>query len=168
MNDILRRIIEDPYSLEVTCDQFRKAGHQIIVTTGVFDLLHPGHFEYLLQAKEIGGKLLVGIDSDERAGHFKPGRPILEQRARMLNLAHCRHVDRVFSLEGVNDELILRLKPDFLVISETTATHAERVKNLEGRTNGTKIVLLPCVSKDHSTTAIIARAVKAYAASQRK
>ena len=50
---------------------------RIVFTNGCFDILHTGHFELLAEAKSLGGKLIVGINSDESVRRFKgPKRPI--------------------------------------------------------------------------------------------
>ena len=62
---------------------------RIVFTNGCFDILHTGHFELLAEAKSLGGKLIVGINSDESVRRFKgPKRPInnVDKRKRQLEL----------------------------------------------------------------------------------
>ena len=61
----------------------------IVFTNGCFDILHTGHFELLAEAKSLGGKLIVGINSDESVKRFKgPKRPInnVDKRRNQLEL----------------------------------------------------------------------------------
>jgi D-beta-D-heptose 7-phosphate kinase/D-beta-D-heptose 1-phosphate adenosyltransferase len=62
---------------------------RIVFTNGCFDILHTGHFELLFEAKALGGKLIVGINSDESVRRFKgPKRPInnVDKRKKQLEL----------------------------------------------------------------------------------
>jgi len=62
---------------------------RIVFTNGCFDILHTGHFELLAEAKSLGGKLIVGINSDESVRRFKgPKRPInnVDKRRKQLEL----------------------------------------------------------------------------------
>ena len=62
---------------------------RIVFTNGCFDILHTGHFELLAKAKSLGGKLIVGINSDESVRRFKgPKRPInnVDKRRKQLEL----------------------------------------------------------------------------------
>ena len=57
-------------------EQWRRAGERIVLANGNFDLLHVGHVRYLRGAKELGGKLVVAINSDESVRALKgDGRP---------------------------------------------------------------------------------------------
>ena len=62
---------------------------RIVFTNGCFDILLTGHFELLAKAKSLGGKLIVGINSDESVRRFKgPKRPInnVDKRRKQLEL----------------------------------------------------------------------------------
>ena len=62
---------------------------RIVFTNGCFDILHTGHFELLAEAKSLGGKLIVGINSDDSVRRFKgPKRPInnVDKRRKQLEL----------------------------------------------------------------------------------
>jgi D-beta-D-heptose 7-phosphate kinase/D-beta-D-heptose 1-phosphate adenosyltransferase len=91
---------------------------KVIFTNGVFDLLHPGHIFLLRAAKELGGKLIVGINSDESAKQLgkRPKRPIQKQEARKVILEANRYVDKVIIFDEVSPmKLIEKLKPDIIV-----------------------------------------------------
>ena len=99
-----------------------KGSSKIIFTNGCFDLLHMGHVSYLQQAKEIGGKLIVAINTDESVKRLKgPKRPICTQveRAEMLAALEC--VDYVtFFDEDTPMECLEAFKPDYLVKGGST------------------------------------------------
>ena len=54
--------------LRACVEEWRRAGERIVLANGNFDLLHVGHVRYLRGAKELGGKLVVAINSDDRCG----------------------------------------------------------------------------------------------------
>src|SRR5579872_416002 len=60
----------------------------------VCDLFHPGHVEFLRQARLLGDKLVVGVVGDEDVATYKPP-PIMSFAERVAVLEACRHVDRV-------------------------------------------------------------------------
>ena len=67
--------------------QWRAAGEKVILTNGCFDMLHVGHVRYLRAAKELGGRLVVAVNSDASARSLKgEGRPHIpgQERAEIL------------------------------------------------------------------------------------
>ncbi len=67
---------------------------KIVLTTGVFDLIHPGHIDYLNKARSFGEILVVSI-VDDKFVHKKPGQPIFSQTLRLQWLAALEVVDFV-------------------------------------------------------------------------
>jgi len=104
--DLLRRV-----------DSARRAGERIVMTNGCFDILHPGHIDYLEKARALGDRLIVAVNDDASVHRLKGGdRPInpLSTRMRMLSALTC--VDWVFPFrEDTPERLISRLLPDVLV-----------------------------------------------------
>ena len=90
----------------------------VVFTNGVFDLVHPGHVEYLEAARALGDALILGVNSDasvQRLGKG-PERPLVPLAARMRVLAGLAAVDRVVPFdEDTPLELITLLRPDVLV-----------------------------------------------------
>jgi len=101
---------------------------KLVFSNGVFDLLHPGHFNLLLQCRQLAGKngrVVIGLDSDEKVS-FDKGleRPILSfdyRKQALLDLETCwpgvSLIDEVFAFSS-NKELysiIQSLNPDYLV-----------------------------------------------------
>ena len=71
-------------------------GEKIVLTNGVFDLLHVGHARYLAEARALGDALVVAVNSDESVRGFKdPLRPVVPQAERMELLASLACVDYV-------------------------------------------------------------------------
>jgi D-beta-D-heptose 7-phosphate kinase/D-beta-D-heptose 1-phosphate adenosyltransferase len=90
---------------------------RIVFTNGVFDILHTGHFELLAEAKSLGDKLVVGINSDASVKRLKgEDRPINDAVKRIRQLEILPWVDRVvlFS-DDTPYELIKKLKPHVIV-----------------------------------------------------
>ncbi len=77
-------------------EQWRRAGERIVLANGNFDLLHVGHVRYLRGAKELGGKLVVAINSDESVRALKgEGRPVMPEEERAEIVAALADVDAV-------------------------------------------------------------------------
>ncbi|KEP62885.1 UNVERIFIED_CONTAM: Phosphoethanolamine-cytidyltransferase [Hammondia hammondi] len=66
-----------------------------IYVDGVFDLLHSGHFNALRQARQLGGKLVVGVCSDAATFAAKKVRPIYTETERAEIVRGCKWVDEV-------------------------------------------------------------------------
>ena len=93
--------------------------NKIVWINGCFDVLHYGHFQLIQYAARIGGKLVIGIDSDERVKQLKgKDRPFHTQQQREYNLNQIRGVGEVivFHTEDELRETLKRLKPDVFVI----------------------------------------------------
>jgi D-beta-D-heptose 7-phosphate kinase/D-beta-D-heptose 1-phosphate adenosyltransferase len=90
---------------------------RIVFTNGCFDILHTGHFELLAEAKSLGGKLIVGINSDESVRRFKgPKRPINNVNKRKKQLELLPWVDEVIVFdEDTPYRLIKEVVPHVIV-----------------------------------------------------
>ena len=97
--------------------RLRTAGQTLVFTNGVFDLLHVGHVRYLEQARLLGDRVLVAINSDASVRELKgEGRPLMNQDERAEILAALRTVDYVTIFDDISPRsLIARLLPDVLV-----------------------------------------------------
>jgi D-beta-D-heptose 7-phosphate kinase/D-beta-D-heptose 1-phosphate adenosyltransferase len=95
----------------------RAHGEKVVMTNGCFDIIHAGHVSYLEQARVLGDRLIVAINSDDSVRRLKgTGRPINPEDRRMAVLAGLESVDWVLSFEDDTPENLLRdLKPDLLV-----------------------------------------------------
>ena len=96
---------------------WRLKGDKVVFTNGCFDLLHQGHIEVLTAARDLGHKLIVGLNSDSSVKQLKgPTRPIQTEDTRALVLASLSYVDAVVLFSDETPaELINTLIPDVLV-----------------------------------------------------
>ena len=81
--------------LEALRQEWSKAGHKVVFTNGVFDLLHKGHVTYLAAAARLGDVLVVGINDDASVRRLGKGedRPIVPEADRAAVVAALRSVD---------------------------------------------------------------------------
>ena len=95
-------------------EQWRHAGERIILANGNFDLLHVGHVRYLRGAKELGGKLVVAVNSDESVRALKGnGRPAMPAEERAEIVAALADVDAVVIFSELDVRaLIHEIRPD--------------------------------------------------------
>ncbi len=115
---IENRIHQHRYTIEDVLRTWRLASESIVFTNGVFDLIHPGHVLYLEQAKALGTKLVLGLNSDASARSLGKGdgRPINDQKSRSLVIAALRSVDLVVIFDEYTPlELIKVVRPNILV-----------------------------------------------------
>lgn len=87
---------------------------RIVFTNGVFDILHPGHIQFLKFSKSLGGKLVVGLNSDQAVRAFKgSGRPVNDERDRKAVLESLGFVDEVLIYGDMSPRHIIKeIKPD--------------------------------------------------------
>lgn len=106
--------ILDRAALRRQVQRWRQAGEHITLANGCFDLLHVGHVRYLHAAKELGGRLIVAINSDDSVRSLKgEGRPLMPAEERAEILAALSDVDAVviFPERDVR-ALISEIRPD--------------------------------------------------------
>lgn len=96
---------------------WKESGLKIVFTNGCFDLLHPGHIAYLEEAKALGDKLIVAINSDSSVERLKgAGRPIYILSDRVQMLSSLTFVDLVVTFETDTPlALIEKIQPHVLV-----------------------------------------------------
>jgi len=90
----------------------------LVFTNGVFDILHPGHVEYLEAARTLGGSLLVALNSDTSVRGLGKGidRPINPQMDRAIMIAALESVSLVtFFDEQTPVNLLREVRPDLYV-----------------------------------------------------
>lgn len=97
--------------------QAQANGERVVMTNGCFDILHAGHVAYLNEAKRLGKRLLVAVNSDASVRRLKgAGRPINSAAERMQVLAALSAVDWVVEFtEDTPQRLIEAVLPDVLV-----------------------------------------------------
>jgi rfaE bifunctional protein nucleotidyltransferase chain/domain len=149
--------IMDEARLAEQARQWRAAGEKIILTNGCFDLLHVGHVRYLRAAKELGGRLIVALNSDTSARALKgPGRPHVPESERAEILAALADVDAVTIFAPLDvRHLIQLLRPD--IHAKGTDYTAESVPERDAVLACGGRVEIVGDPKDHSTTEMLRR-----------
>ena len=134
----------------------RAEGEKIVLTNGCFDILHPGHIRYLQQARDLGDKLVVLVNSDASVRHLKgENRPINSVQQRMEMLAALECVDWLIAFENDTPQsLITELLPDILVKGGDYTDITTIAGHKEVLANGGEVQVLSFV-EGHSTTNII-------------
>ena len=97
---------------------WRMFNKRIVFTNGCFDILHQGHIDYLSKARDLGGALVIGLNTDASVKRLNksPERPINKEQSRALVLAALVLVDAVVLFdEDTPYELIKAIQPDVLV-----------------------------------------------------
>ena len=136
---------------------WRAAGERIVFTNGVFDLLHRGHAEYLAQARALGDRLVVGVNSDASVRRLKgPARPIVAaaDRAALLEALACVDLAVIFD-DDTPARLIEAVRPDVLVKGGDWA-----VEQIVGRefveSCGGRVLSIP-LREGYGTSALVQR-----------
>jgi rfaE bifunctional protein nucleotidyltransferase chain/domain len=98
-------------------DRSRASGKKTVFTNGCFDILHPGHTRYLCDARGLGDRLIVAVNSDRSVRAIKgPERPIRTEQTRAEMLAALGCVDTVIIFDEDNPKKVIQyLLPDILV-----------------------------------------------------
>ncbi|MBE2896160.1 bifunctional D-glycero-beta-D-manno-heptose-7-phosphate kinase/D-glycero-beta-D-manno-heptose 1-phosphate adenylyltransferase HldE [Pasteurellaceae bacterium HPA106] len=109
--------VVDKMQLQQLVRDAKARGEKIVMTNGCFDILHPGHVSYLENARKLGDRLIVAVNSDDSVRRLKgETRPINDLQARMAVLAGLASVDWVVPFEqDTPRDLIADILPDLLV-----------------------------------------------------
>ena len=135
--------------------EWRRNGEQIVLANGCFDLLHIGHVRYIRGAKALGGRLVVGMNSDAGVRALKgEGRPLMPADERAEIIAALADVDAVVIFDEPDVRALIReLHPDVQAkgtdYTRDTVPERDEVLAYGGRV---EIVGDP---KDHSTTGFL-------------
>lgn len=115
-NAIAQKIFSLP-DLLLQIEDWRKESKKLVFTNGCFDLIHPGHLSYLLEASNLGDKLIIGVNTDHSVRKIKgEERPINNEQSRLQLLASLFFVDAVVLFdEDTPADLIEAIKPHILV-----------------------------------------------------
>jgi rfaE bifunctional protein nucleotidyltransferase chain/domain len=135
--------------------EWRGAGHRVTLANGCFDLLHVGHVRYLHAARELGGKLVVAVNSDASVRALKgKDRPLMPAEERAEILSALADVDAVVIFPENDVRAIIReIRPDFQAKgTDYTAESVPERNEVEACGGRVAIVGDP---KDHSATEII-------------
>ncbi|PYV60913.1 MAG: D-glycero-beta-D-manno-heptose 1-phosphate adenylyltransferase [Acidobacteria bacterium] len=134
---------------------WRADGEKITLANGCFDLLHVGHVRYLHAAKQLGGRLVVAINSDESVRTLKgQGRPLMAAEERAEILAALSDVDAVVVFPEADVRALVReIHPD--IHAKGTDYTADSVPERDTVIECGGRVEIVGDPKDHSATDII-------------
>jgi rfaE bifunctional protein nucleotidyltransferase chain/domain len=149
-------------SLEFSVTQrqkLRAAGRRVVLTNGVFDLLHTGHLYYLQQARALGDALMVALNGDTSVRALKgPTRPVQTEAERAYALAALACVDGIviFDTPRLTAE-IRALRPDvYCKAGDYTLEKLDASEREALQAVGAEIKFLPFL-EGFSTTKLIAK-----------
>jgi rfaE bifunctional protein nucleotidyltransferase chain/domain len=128
------RLVPSLEEMTRVVSHLRGLGYRIVLTSGSFDLIHLGHVKYLARAKELGGILVVGVDSDAKIRRRKgEDRPMVPESERLELLAHQRPVDLIYLKEEEDPQwgLIKAVEPDVLVLTADHSYTPDQLSALE-------------------------------------
>jgi rfaE bifunctional protein nucleotidyltransferase chain/domain len=134
------------------------AGTRVVLTNGVFDLLHPGHRHYLQRARALGGALFVALNSNASTRLLKgPTRPVQGQTERARALGRLPCVDAVVIFRGKRlDREIAALRPDvYCKAGDYTLAKLDPAERAALEKAGARITFMPFLA-GFSTTRKIA------------
>lgn len=135
------------------------AGRAVVLTNGVFDLLHTGHLYYLKKARALGDALLIALNADTSVRALKgPTRPVQteEQRAYALGALECVDGVVVFHQPRLTAE-IRALRPDvYCKAGDYTLEKLDPGERAALQEVGARIEFLPFLP-GFSTTQLIGR-----------
>lgn len=117
MLELIAQKIFDWKQAQQQVANWQKEGQRIVFTNGCFDLLHYGHIHYLAEARSLGDRLIIGLNTQTSVQRLKGAhRPIKDEKSRMFQLAALSVVDGVILFEEDTPyALIKRVQPDILV-----------------------------------------------------
>lgn len=140
----------------------QQQGEKIVFTNGCFDILHAGHVDIFQQARNLGGALVVAVNSDISIKKIKgEKRPVVPQAQRMQVLAALEAIDYVVIFDEENPfKIIKEIQPDILVKGGDWP-----VETIVGREivekKGGKVLSIP-LTEGISTTNIIEEVKKRF------
>jgi rfaE bifunctional protein nucleotidyltransferase chain/domain len=134
-------------------DKLKSENKIIVLTNGVFDIIHPGHIELLRSAKSFGDFLILALNTDSSVKKIKGDkRPIFSLNERIKILSSIVYVDLIVSFEEETPYKVIKfLKPDILVKGGDY-----RVEDVIGREFVKEVKIVPYL-EGYSTTKIIER-----------
>lgn len=144
----------------VTVARWKRQRKKVVFTNGCFDLLHPGHTRYLAEARKLGDRLVVAINSDRSVRTLKGrGRPIFPETERAEILSALAAVDCVTVFDQLTPrEVIARMLPDVLVKGADWGAN-EIVGREEVEAAGGMVFSIP-LTEGFSTSALIEAALR--------
>ncbi len=149
-------------SLSESINSIKEKGEKVVFTNGCYDIIHPGHVRYLLEARKAGDYLIVAVNSDESVKTLKGDkRPINCLSERMTVLAGLYFVDFVVPFKELDPyHIISILKPDILIKGGDWPLDKIIGKDIV-EANGGKVFTIPEI-KGCSTTGTIEKILEIH------
>jgi rfaE bifunctional protein nucleotidyltransferase chain/domain len=148
--------------IKAQMEQWQLESKKVVFTNGCFDIVHLGHIDYLEKARNLGDKLVLGLNTDASVSRLKgESRPVINQYARARMMAAMSFIDAVVLFdEETPKELIETIVPNILVkgddYSITNIVGADFVISKGGEVKTISLV------KGYSTSAIIQKIKDSY------
>ncbi|MEO5957939.1 MAG: adenylyltransferase/cytidyltransferase family protein [Opitutaceae bacterium] len=140
-------------------ETWRAAGRRVVLTNGVFDLLHTGHLYYLQKARALGDALMIALNADASVRALKgPTRPVQDEEARAYALGALACVDGIVIFREPRLTAEIRaLRPDvYCKAGDYTIEKLNAEERAALQEVGARIEFLPFLP-GFSTTALISR-----------
>lgn len=127
-----------------------------VLVGGCFDLIHIGHIYFLEEAKKLGDKLVVLLESDETITRLKgEHRPIHTQKQRKQMLEAIKFVDEVISIPPLKTDqeyvdVVQTIHPDIIAFTEGDPILTKKIKQTE--LIGARAVIIPRIPNISTTS----------------
>ena len=159
-NQLKEKIVSQNQALK-ELKTWREKNKKIVFTNGCFDIIHPGHIDYLSQARDLGDILVLGLNTDQSVRLLNKGsnRPINDERTRANVLAGLASVDLiVFFDEETPYNLIKLLQPNVLVKGKDY--EVEKIIGFDIlKENGGEVITIPFLD-GYSTSSLIKKIIE--------
>ncbi len=159
-NQLKEKIVSQDQALK-ELKTWREKNKKIVFTNGCFDIIHPGHIDYLSQARDLGDILVLGLNTDQSVRLLNKGsnRPINDERTRAYVLAGLASVDLiVFFDEETPYNLIKLLQPNVLVKGKDY--EVEKIIGFDIlKENGGEVITIPFLD-GYSTSSLIKKIIE--------
>jgi len=140
-----------------------------VYTTGVFDILHKGHINILVNARNLGDSLVVGVQDDDGVFQYKGSYPVMSTLERVAQLEALPFVDKVIAYHGVDQRPYLRdISPNIMVQGDDWLKTGKRNEVFEYlKEHNIRLVLIP-YTDGISTTEIKQRVLNTHERSDKE
>ncbi len=159
-NQLKEKVVSQDQALK-ELKAWREKNKKIVFTNGCFDIIHPGHIDYLSQARDLGDILVLGLNTDQSVRRLNKGsnRPINDERTRAYVLAGLASVDLiVFFDEETPYNLIKLLQPNVLVKGKDY--EVEKIIGFDIlKENGGEVITIPFLD-GYSTSSLIKKIIE--------
>jgi len=150
-----------PLPVQTKLKKARQLKQVIVLATGVFDLFHVEHQQFLTKAKQVGDFLIVGIESDQRVRQLKGlNRPKQPQNQRLQQVLDHFSVDTAFILPSHfsspkdHSSLIQSISPHILAVS-SHSPHLQKKREILSK-HGGRVEVVHHFNPKISTTRLLA------------